>query len=95
VGGCRAGKCPLTPLEVGLVLRGMGFPRSTPIYLAAGKIYGGLPPALLDMFPNIHSKETLLSAEELAPFQVSLAAPDGGWFLCCRVHVSSAASMWL
>eukprot|EP00249_Psilotum_nudum_P003058 c16374_g2_i1 orf=1-1251(-) len=33
------GKCPLTPLEVGMMLRGMGFQNTTPIFLAAGKIY--------------------------------------------------------
>jgi hypothetical protein len=33
------GKCPLTPLEVGLMLRGMGFSNNTAIYLASGRIY--------------------------------------------------------
>ncbi|XP_047148890.1 protein ESMERALDA 1-like [Vigna umbellata] len=33
------GKCPLTPLEVGLMLRGMGFTKNTSIFLASGKIY--------------------------------------------------------
>ncbi|PIA24949.1 hypothetical protein AQUCO_14200019v1 [Aquilegia coerulea] len=65
------GKCPLTPLEVGLMLRGMGFDNSTSIYLASGKIYNAektMAP-LLEMFPLLQTKETLASMEELAPFK--------------------------
>ncbi|XP_041009784.1 protein ESMERALDA 1 isoform X2 [Juglans microcarpa x Juglans regia] len=65
------GKCPLTPLEVGLMLRGMGFDRSTYIYLASGKIYNAeknMAP-LLEMFPNLQTKEMLASNEELAAFK--------------------------
>ncbi|XP_078428581.1 protein ESMERALDA 1-like [Wolffia australiana] len=65
------GKCPLTPLEVGLMLRGMGFNNNTSIYLASGKIYEAdrtMAP-LLEMFPLLQTKETLASAEELAPFK--------------------------
>lgn len=35
------GLCPLTPEEAALVLRALGFGRETPIYIAAGEIYGG------------------------------------------------------
>ncbi|GAV72858.1 O-FucT domain-containing protein [Cephalotus follicularis] len=65
------GKCPLTPLEVGLMLRGMGFGRSTYIYLASGKIYNAektMAP-LLEMFPNLLTKDMLASDEELAPYK--------------------------
>ncbi|KAA3483102.1 GDP-fucose protein O-fucosyltransferase [Gossypium australe] len=65
------GKCPLTPLEVGLMLRGMGFDNNTYIFLASGKIYNAektMAP-LLEMFPNLQTKEMLASEEELAPFQ--------------------------
>ncbi|PNY08694.1 hypothetical protein L195_g005226 [Trifolium pratense] len=65
------GKCPLTPLEVGLMLRGMGFTKNTSIYLASGKIYDAektMAP-LREMFPNLHTKETLASEEELSPFK--------------------------
>ncbi|KAK9276095.1 hypothetical protein L1049_005626 [Liquidambar formosana] len=65
------GKCPLTPLEVGLMLRGMGFDKSTSIYLASGKIYNSennMAP-LFEMFPLLQTKEMLASAEELAPFK--------------------------
>ncbi|XP_057962879.1 protein ESMERALDA 1 isoform X2 [Malania oleifera] len=72
------GKCPLTPLEVGLMLRGMGFDKSTSIYLASGKIYNSeknMAP-LLEMFPLLQTKEMLASDEELAPYK------DG----CHRLH---------
>jgi hypothetical protein len=54
------------------MLRGMGFTKNTSIYLASGKIYNGektMAP-LREMFPNLHTKETLASEEELAPFKV-------------------------
>ncbi|XP_023548154.1 protein ESMERALDA 1-like isoform X2 [Cucurbita pepo subsp. pepo] len=65
------GKCPMTPLEVGLMLRGMGFDNSTFIYLASGTIYDAernMAP-LLEMFPNLLTKEMLASPEELSPFK--------------------------
>ncbi|KAL5558353.1 hypothetical protein UlMin_034564 [Ulmus minor] len=65
------GKCPLTPVEVGMMLRGMGFDNNTSIFLASGKIYQAeknLAP-LLKMFPNLHTKESLASTDELAPFK--------------------------
>ncbi|CAH2079415.1 unnamed protein product [Thlaspi arvense] len=65
------GKCPLTPLEVGMMLRGMGFDNSSSIYLASGKIYQHekhLAP-LREMFPRLYTKESLATPEELAPFE--------------------------
>ncbi|KAI3951511.1 hypothetical protein MKX01_018627 [Papaver californicum] len=65
------GKCPLTPLEVGMILRGMGFDNTTSVYVAAGKIYRAekyMAP-LRQMFPLLETKETLASESELAPFQ--------------------------
>ncbi|KAL8110828.1 hypothetical protein AgCh_026534 [Apium graveolens] len=65
------GKCPLTPLEVGMMLRGMGFDNNTSVYIAAGKIYKAdkyMAP-LKQMFPRLETKDTIASAEELAPFE--------------------------
>ncbi|XP_042481023.1 O-fucosyltransferase 9-like isoform X2 [Macadamia integrifolia] len=65
------GKCPLTPLEVGMMLRGMGFDNNTPMYVAAGKIYKAedyMAP-LRQMFPHLETKDTLASLDELTPFQ--------------------------
>ncbi|RZC73500.1 hypothetical protein C5167_048981 [Papaver somniferum] len=65
------GKCPLTPIEVGMILRGMGFDNTTSVYVAAGKIYRAekyMAP-LRQMFPLLETKETLASELELAPFQ--------------------------
>lgn len=56
------------------MLRGMGFDERTYIYLASGKIYNAektMAP-LLEMFPNLQTKETLASDEELAPFKVGM-----------------------
>lgn len=56
------------------MLRGMGFDKSTSIYLASGKIYKSektMAP-LFEMFPLLQTKEMLASAEELAPFKVQV-----------------------
>lgn len=65
------GKCPLTPLEVGLMLRAMGFDNTTSVYVASGKIYRAekyMAP-LKQMFPLLETKETLATQAELAPFE--------------------------
>ncbi|KAK4387705.1 O-fucosyltransferase 7 [Sesamum angolense] len=65
-----SGFCPLTPKEVGIFLRALGFPSSTPVYIAAGEIYGGESrmAQLQSRYPVLMNKEKLASAEELAPF---------------------------
>eukprot|EP00268_Persea_americana_P047259 TRINITY_DN4912_c0_g1_i4.p1 TRINITY_DN4912_c0_g1~~TRINITY_DN4912_c0_g1_i4.p1 ORF type:complete len:572 (+),score=77.09 TRINITY_DN4912_c0_g1_i4:441-2156(+) len=65
------GKCPLTPLEVGMMLRGMGFDNTTSVYVASGKIYKEkkyISP-LRQLFPLLETKETIASPDELAPFK--------------------------
>ncbi|CDP10650.1 unnamed protein product [Coffea canephora] len=90
----RDGKCPLTPLEVGMMLRGMGFDNNTFIYVAAGKIYQAekyMAP-LKQMFPHLETKDTLASPEELAPFKghsSRLAALDYTVCLHSEVFVST------
>ncbi|XP_070682596.1 O-fucosyltransferase 7-like isoform X2 [Malus domestica] len=64
-----SGYCPLTPRETGIFLSALGYPPNTPIYIAAGKIYGDSRMAdLLSRYPILKSKETLASVEELEPF---------------------------
>lgn len=65
------GLCPLTPEETALVLKALGFDKSTQIYIAAGQIYGGEKrlAALHAMYPNIVRKEMLLNPNDLKPFQ--------------------------
>lgn len=67
-------------LQVGMMLRGMGFRNTTPIYLAAGKIYNeeeSMEP-LRRMFPYLQTKETLLTREEFKPFKVNMFFELGG-----------------
>ncbi|MED6192986.1 O-fucosyltransferase 35 [Stylosanthes scabra] len=64
------GGCPLTPRETSLLLRALGFPSHTRIYLVAGEAYGrGSMKYLEDDFPNIFSHSSLSSEEELSPFK--------------------------
>ena len=64
------GGCPLTPRETSLLLRGLGFPSDTQIYLVAGEAYGnGSMQYLSDDFPNIFSHLTRATEDELRPFK--------------------------
>ncbi|KAE9452495.1 hypothetical protein C3L33_15600, partial [Rhododendron williamsianum] len=81
----RLGKCPLTPEEAALVLAGLGFNRETFIYLAGSRIYGGQSrmQTLSSLYPNLVTKEDLLTRSELKPFRnfsSQLAALD---FIAC------------
>lgn len=64
------GRCPLTPEEAVLMLVALGFKRGTHIYLAGAHIYGGQSRmvALTSLYPNLVTKEDLLSSEEIKPF---------------------------
>ncbi|CAA6668025.1 unnamed protein product [Spirodela intermedia] len=81
----KAGRCPLEPSEIAVILRSMGYPKETQIYVASGQVYGGqnrMAP-LRNMFPNLITKEELATKEELNHFRkhvTSLAALD---FLVC------------
>ncbi|EHA8590319.1 putative O-fucosyltransferase 35 [Cocos nucifera] len=66
----KMGGCPLTPRETSLLLKGLGFPSNTKIYLVAGEAYGnGSMQYLLDDFPNAYSHSTLSTEQELRPFR--------------------------
>ncbi|KAJ0568658.1 putative GDP-fucose protein O-fucosyltransferase [Helianthus annuus] len=81
----RQGRCPLTPEEVGLMLRALGYNKGVHLYVASGEVYGGdetLAP-LRALFPNIHSKDTIATKQELEPFSAfssRMAALD---FIVC------------
>ncbi|GAB4829264.1 hypothetical protein Ancab_018931 [Ancistrocladus abbreviatus] len=71
----KEGRCPLEPGEVAVILRAMGYPKETQIYVASGQVYGGqnrMAP-LRNMFPNLVTKEELASKEELKSIK-----PDKG-----------------
>lgn len=75
----------MTPEEAALVLAGLGFKHGTYIYLAGSHIYGGNSrmQTFTNLYPNLVTKETLLTPSELAPFQnfsSQLAALD---FVAC------------
>lgn len=79
------GLCPLTPEEAVLMLAGLGFNRKTHIFLAGAHIYGGQSrlAALTSLYPNLVTKENLLSSSEIKPFlnfSSQLAALD---FIVC------------
>ncbi|KAG6633487.1 O-fucosyltransferase 29-like [Carya illinoinensis] len=85
----KRGKCPLTPHEVGLMLRALGFANDTYLYVASGEIYGGeetLRP-LRELFPNFYTKEMLANEElkPLLPFSSRLAAID--YIVCDKSDV--------
>ncbi|KAG6556769.1 hypothetical protein Mapa_001713 [Marchantia paleacea] len=77
----REGRCPLTPMELGLLLRAMGFGEMNVLYIVMGEVYGGeesLAP-LKKLFPYHYTRNTLAGEQELAPFQAypsKLAALD-------------------
>jgi len=67
----KLGRCPLTPEEAALVLAGLGFKPETYVYLAGSHIYGGnsrMEP-FTSLYPNVITKENLLTDSELAPFR--------------------------
>ncbi|PUZ75200.1 hypothetical protein GQ55_1G132200 [Panicum hallii var. hallii] len=55
------GKCPLTPEEVDLILRAMGFDNTTLIYLASGELFGGkrFMKPFEAMFPRLENHSTV------------------------------------
>ncbi|XP_010241183.1 PREDICTED: uncharacterized protein At1g04910 [Nelumbo nucifera] len=83
------GKCPLTPEEVGLILRAMGFDNSTRIYLAAGDIFGGeryMKP-LRSLFPHLENHSTVGPADELAENTRGLLGSAVDYMVCLLSNI--------
>lgn len=61
----------MTPEEAVLMLSALGFKRKTKIFVAGSQIYGGSTrlTALTSLYPNLVTKEKLLSTTELEPFK--------------------------
>lgn len=79
------GLCPLMPEETVLMLAALGFNRKTPVFIAGAHIYGGKSrlAVLTRVYPNLVTKESLLSSSEIQPFMnfsSQLAALD---FIVC------------
>ena len=64
------GFCPLTPEEALLMLAALGFNRNTRVFVAGSQIYGGRTRmiALTSLYPELVTKENLLTPTELEPF---------------------------
>ncbi|CAG7867557.1 unnamed protein product [Brassica rapa] len=81
------GKCPLTPEEVGLILRAMRFDNSTRIYLAAGELFGGerFMKPFRTLFPRLDNHSSVDPSEELSPNSQGLigSAVDYMVFVSC------------
>ncbi|KAK6266039.1 hypothetical protein QUC31_016876 [Theobroma cacao] len=78
------GKCPLTPEEVGLVLRAMGFDNSTRMYLAAGELFGGerFMKPFRALFPRLENHSSVDSSEELVANTWGLLGSAVDYMVC-------------
>ncbi|KAG8369644.1 hypothetical protein BUALT_Bualt14G0035100 [Buddleja alternifolia] len=78
------GKCPLTPEEVGLILRAMGFDNSTRIYLAAGQLFGGerFMKPFRSLFPRLENHDTVDPTGELAKSTSGLVGSAVDYMVC-------------
>jgi hypothetical protein len=63
----------MTPEEAALMLAALGFKRDTRIYLAGAEFFGGRSRTivLLSLYPNLVTKEDLLSPKEIQSFTKS------------------------
>ncbi|XP_042436610.1 O-fucosyltransferase 1-like [Zingiber officinale] len=78
------GKCPLTPEEVGIILRSMGFDNSTRIYIAAGDIFGGdrFMKPFRSMFTRLENHNTVGPSEKLEENARGLVGSAVDYMVC-------------
>ncbi|CAL9040441.1 unnamed protein product [Musa banksii] len=78
------GKCPLTPEEVGLILRSMGFDNTTRIYIAAGELFGGdrFMKPFRTMFPHLENHSTVGPSEKLEENARGLVGSAVDYMVC-------------
>ncbi|KAB2600437.1 hypothetical protein D8674_010708 [Pyrus ussuriensis x Pyrus communis] len=78
------GKCPLTPEEVGLILRAMRFNNSTRIYLAAGELFGGhrFMKLFRALFPQLETHSSVDPTDELAENTQGLLGSAVDYMVC-------------
>ena len=78
----------MTPEEAALMLAALGFKRETRIYLAGAQFFGGQSRtvALLSLYPNLVTKEDLLSPKEIEPFIKSSSQVLKTVFFLCSIY---------
>ncbi|KAB2623131.1 hypothetical protein D8674_025313 [Pyrus ussuriensis x Pyrus communis] len=78
------GKCPLTPEEVGLILRAMRFNNSTRIYLAAGELFGGerFMKPFRALFPHLETHSSVDPTDELSENTQGLLGSAVDYMVC-------------
>lgn len=83
------GKCPLTPEEVGLILRAMGFDNSTRIYLAAGDLFGGehFMRPFRSLFPRLENHSTVDTSGQLAKNTKGLLGSAVDYMVCLLADI--------
>ncbi|CAI9117683.1 OLC1v1019133C1 [Oldenlandia corymbosa var. corymbosa] len=83
------GKCPLTPEEVGLLLRSMGFDNKTRIYLASGELFGGerFMGPFRSMFPRLENHSTVDITGELAKNTRGLLGSAVDYMVCLLADI--------
>ncbi|KAF9606459.1 hypothetical protein IFM89_025289 [Coptis chinensis] len=83
------GKCPLTPEEVGLILRAMNFDNSTRIYIAAGELFGGerFMKPFRTLFPHLENHSTVGPSDELVENTRGLLGSAVDYMVCLLADI--------
>ncbi|KAL9252482.1 O-fucosyltransferase 1-like protein [Drosera capensis] len=83
------GKCPLTPEEVGLILRSMGFDKSTRIYLAAGDLFEGerFMKPFRSLFPRPENHSSVDTTGELEKNNRGLLGSAVDYMVCLLADI--------